>query len=689
MSGSGRDFVKWSERFISQERGDRAVHYYLEDSSGDSYLAVIGTERSLRHMLYVVAEEFCQVYGANKLQLSSLKWRSRREVVDWLASFLPADVCCPLDSKLPKFPMKHVFRAGMKVSKCSDTRCNLLNMENNHKSEISWSGTSWTCGKQLQHYQAFSRNGTTIVAHSFVLVMSEEETRYLAYLEDMYEDKRGEKKVKSFASSAGLCLCFRQYSKNKFKPFDLRTLRGYFNQAVLSCFGICNETGKGDEEIGYGSTKEHFGPRRTRFVKVGEKIELLCQDSGIRGCWFRCTVLELSHKKLKVRYLDVQNVDGYGNLENKKLLKLAEVNDCQIHQNPQHKTTLVLTDPRQEIVAAGIRTSKPNQQFIKIHLSKLKSPNLCSRSVEEQTPHLELEHSMEEVGIVRVKRWQHRQGTVKTTRTRSRAEEFGRLIALFKNKKLLKLAEVNDCQIHQNPQHKTTLVLTDPRQEIVAAGIRTSKPNQQFIKIHLSKLKSPNLCSRSVEEQTPHLELEHSMEEVGIVRVKRWQHRQGTVKTTRTRSRAEEFGRLIDWMGNRWVDITSKPDILSIISSVSQRTNPVSKRVESHGSAMSDQEFITNQANSVEQGKQVEASLVANASMEIDNEMSHTMEAVERILTKLNVLDFDNKLYLLEFPTGSLTKLNVLDFNNKPHAVVDCGLVKAYPWTEFESMISF
>ncbi|XP_074572098.1 uncharacterized protein LOC141828549 isoform X2 [Curcuma longa] len=427
MSESGRDFVKWSERFISQERGHRVVHYYLEDSSGDSYLAVIGTERSLRHMLYVVAEEFCKVYEADKLQFSALKWRSRREVVDWLASFLPAEVCHQHDSKLPKFPMKHVFRAGMEVSKCSDTRCHLLNMEKNHKSEISWSGASWTCGKQLQHYQAFSRNGTTIVVHSFVLVMSEEETRYLAYLEDMYEDKRGEKKVKvrwfhqnqefactipppaphpcevfitpfsqvisaecvddiatvltpehyekcleSLASSAGLCLCFRQYSKNKFKPFDLRTLRGYFNQAVLSCFGICNETGKGDEEIGYGSTKDHFGPRRTRFVKVrnklfeehlstkisglsghittcrstyqntgynlivqrqfpvnfvgphnlvsppfkvGEKIELLCQDSGIRGCWFRCTVLELSYKKLKVRYLDVQNVDGYGNLE--------------------------------------------------------------------------------------------------------------------------------------------------------------------------------------------------------------------------------------------------------------------------------------------------------------------------------------------------------------------------------------
>ncbi|KAG6470340.1 hypothetical protein ZIOFF_071405 [Zingiber officinale] len=81
MSASGPDFVKWSEKFISQERGHRVVHYYLEDSSGDSYLAVVGIECSLRHMLYVIADEFYQMYEADKLQLSSLKWRSRREEV--------------------------------------------------------------------------------------------------------------------------------------------------------------------------------------------------------------------------------------------------------------------------------------------------------------------------------------------------------------------------------------------------------------------------------------------------------------------------------------------------------------------------------------------------------------------------------------------------------------------------------
>lgn len=264
---------------------------------------------------------------------------------------------------------------------------------------------------------------------SFVLVMSEEETRYLAYLEDMYEDKKGQKKVKvrwfhqnrefscmippptphpcevfitpysqvisaecvddiatvltpdhyekclatlPCSSSAGIRFCFRQYSKNKFKLFDLSTLRGYFNQAVLSCLDICCASGD-EDEFGQGSTIKRGGSKRIRFVKgaqksfltdqlsvkmlghanlkkncksafqnskydltlrrpllvkfvrprnlvgppfdIDEKIELLCQDSGIRGCWFKCTVLQLSQKRLKVRYDDVQDEDGCGNLE--------------------------------------------------------------------------------------------------------------------------------------------------------------------------------------------------------------------------------------------------------------------------------------------------------------------------------------------------------------------------------------
>ncbi|KAJ4981111.1 hypothetical protein NE237_031948 [Protea cynaroides] len=69
--------------------------------------------------------------------------------------------------------------------------------------DIVWSGAAWACGKQLKHYPASCRNGTTIASHSFVFIMAREENHYLAYLEDMYEDNKGQKKVISAESVDG------------------------------------------------------------------------------------------------------------------------------------------------------------------------------------------------------------------------------------------------------------------------------------------------------------------------------------------------------------------------------------------------------------------------------------------------------------------------------------------------------
>jgi len=85
MAADTVEFVSWEEHIISQERGNRVVHYFLKDSSGNLILAVQGTERSVRHMIYVVSDEFIDKYESMNYVNSSTKWRARRDVIDWLS----------------------------------------------------------------------------------------------------------------------------------------------------------------------------------------------------------------------------------------------------------------------------------------------------------------------------------------------------------------------------------------------------------------------------------------------------------------------------------------------------------------------------------------------------------------------------------------------------------------------------
>ncbi|PON43436.1 Agenet domain containing protein [Parasponia andersonii] len=431
MSGNGHCFVEWKEQFVSQERGNRVVHYFLKDSAGESILAVVGTERSVRHMFYVIADEFLQVYGKESSIHAGFKWRSRREVVDWLTSMLSKQhlhgdrsESLPDDSAqalgFPEYPINGI---SAQHTQAPDDKGRFAKSFRVCNSDIVWSGSPWKCGKQLKHYPAFRRNGITVTIQSFVFVMAKGENHYLAYLEDMYEDKRGQKKVKvrwfhhnqevkgviplrnphpkevfitpyaqvisaecvdglatvltrehyekctatiPHAFLAKVHMCYRQFKSNRTKPFDLSKLRGYFDQPILSCLGpdffLQPESWEEDDEIGNGDVKlgakrtrsgndhsrakntsknrlmmtygpyqnlsygssgrglfslKHFRsqPWLTQLFKVDDKIELLCQDSGIRGCWFRCTVLQVSKKQMKVQYDDLQDEDGSGNLE--------------------------------------------------------------------------------------------------------------------------------------------------------------------------------------------------------------------------------------------------------------------------------------------------------------------------------------------------------------------------------------
>ncbi|KAE7995236.1 hypothetical protein FH972_000057 [Carpinus fangiana] len=444
MSEDKQGFVAWEEHIVCHERGNRVIHFYLKDVSGYSVLAVIGTERSIRHMTYVVSDELMRLDGFEKSVIACTKWRARREVVDWLTSLVSrhrvpySDISNSptIDSRQALGPLE-VSMTGSCARQTYFQDQMVSRKVRVQNSDIVWSGIAWICAKQLKHYPAFCRNGTTIAVHSFVFIMAEEGSQYLGYLEDMYEDKKGLKKVKvrwfhhnkevkglipqlnphprevfitphvqvisaecvdgpatvltpkhyekcvaavAPASSPGIHMCFRQFKNNKIKPFTLPKLRGYSNQAILSSIDgslVAQQKLKRDkldvedeEEFAHDdpvkagakrnrSYKWHQGletgssdvrnlfpgeqitkcePKfpilKLKFsrkfmgiktleslvqcpvsFKVDEKIELLCQDSGIRGCWFRCKVLQVSQKRLKVQYDDVQDADGFGNLE--------------------------------------------------------------------------------------------------------------------------------------------------------------------------------------------------------------------------------------------------------------------------------------------------------------------------------------------------------------------------------------
>lgn len=239
--------------------------------------------------------------------------------------------------------------------------------------------------------------------------MAKGENRYVAYMEDMYEDKRGQKKVKvrwfhrnqevkgviplqnphpkevfitpyvqvisaecvdgpatvltrehyekcvlvfPQALLAKVHLCYRQFKSKRVKPFDLSKMHGYLVQPILSYLSpnflpnseCMSGTLIGTEDKLDPSDYAKLGTKRTRngrpcqrvptnrnsnigyldrrllswytpLFKVDEKIELLCQDSGIRGCWFRCTVLQTSRKQIRVQYNDLLDEEGCGNLE--------------------------------------------------------------------------------------------------------------------------------------------------------------------------------------------------------------------------------------------------------------------------------------------------------------------------------------------------------------------------------------
>ncbi|XP_061375081.1 uncharacterized protein LOC133317249 [Gastrolobium bilobum] len=404
-------YVSWEEVFLSSDKGRREVHYILKRKAGGSDLAVIGKEKSLTHTSYH--------YAIKNASLGpSLKLKSRREVIDWLDSIV-SDSSAGVVIKMGKDGCE------LEMGTLKDDQ---LQKPRHCTKEFTWLGSPSTCRKKRKHYQSFKRNGFQISVYDFVFVLAEEDKRLVAYLEDLYEDSKGNKMVvvrwfhkidevgivlpHSFSDREvffslylqdlsiecidGLAfvlspqhyekfqneardthlepfVCYNQFDIDEVKPFDITQIKGYWKQEILRYMYVHSDSkslgssGQSDDDleleenlqsssgirpkkrqpctkvegkdvvdsaahklenpsnckintkISSGSNSlELVGPtplaisegsneHASKYLVVGSQVEVLSQDSGIRGCWFRASVIKKHQNKVKVQYQDVQD----------------------------------------------------------------------------------------------------------------------------------------------------------------------------------------------------------------------------------------------------------------------------------------------------------------------------------------------------------------------------------------------
>ncbi|KAL3643302.1 hypothetical protein CASFOL_014117 [Castilleja foliolosa] len=75
----------WEERVISDQY-QRIVHYYLVDTTPNQLFAVVGIEKSRRHMTYSPTEDYLRVFGSTSTVHAGTRWKSRKNVVEFLSS---------------------------------------------------------------------------------------------------------------------------------------------------------------------------------------------------------------------------------------------------------------------------------------------------------------------------------------------------------------------------------------------------------------------------------------------------------------------------------------------------------------------------------------------------------------------------------------------------------------------------
>ncbi|CAI0552438.1 unnamed protein product [Linum tenue] len=321
-------YVSWEEVSATSDTGRAEVRYYLRRKDGGADLAVVGKEKSLRHVSYR--------YGNRIRSLSDsmgplLKLRTRHEVIDWLNSIV-SDSSHQQSSVLAK-PLSSSYARSSDFLNIKDPQSLKISPVTR---AFSWLGSPWMCRRKRKHFPSFHRNGVKISVFDFVYVLAEEGKRLVAYLEDMYEDSKGNglavilspqhfQKFQSVAAHTRMdpFMCDHMFEDDEVKPFNVTRVKGYWNQEIVRHMYPVSGSTKDqaalqqfDRDVEIRPRKRHCRSRDNEakakanpaeHLKVGHEVEVLSQDSGIRGCWFRARIIKKHKDKVKVRYADIQD----------------------------------------------------------------------------------------------------------------------------------------------------------------------------------------------------------------------------------------------------------------------------------------------------------------------------------------------------------------------------------------------